>query len=130
MFGRYEDVILLVLILAVVALVVTIKGLRKDIDKLKGNDQTTQKRLNALEFANTRVFKVIESNADSIHFFRKQMNQVHVWLGEVLGVSNLIRNEKGEKDSSIIIEELRELVKWAKIKGKRSVDENDYYKGD
>ncbi|MEG4406416.1 hypothetical protein [Microcoleus sp. MON2_D5] len=130
MFSKYEDVILIVLILVVVVLVAIIINLKKDVDKLKSNDRTTHKRLNALDFANNRVLKVIESNASSITFFRKQMNQVHIWLGEVLGVSNLIRNERGEKDSSIVIEELREAVKWAKEKAERQINETDYYKGD
>ncbi|MEG5173269.1 hypothetical protein [Microcoleus sp. B3-D7] len=130
MFGKYEDFIIIVLILGLIVLAVIVICLKLENSKLKDTKAVQAKQIIALQFTVNRMFRVVESNADSVSLLRKQMNQVHQWLGEVLSISNLIRNEEGQKDSSIVIEELRELVKWAKVKGKRAVNENDYYKGD
>lgn len=130
MFGKYEDVILFVLMLGLAIAIFLIISLREENDKLRNKNRDIEKKLSRVRSAISRIFVIIKSNADSMALLRSQMNQVHTWLGEVLFISNLIRDEEGESDPSIVIEELRIRVKREEQRRKKQIDESEYYKGD
>lgn len=136
MFGKYADLVILMLVLSQVLTIILVYFLLRKInnsDKKIKILETKIRELNGiisvLKTTVTRVLQVVVSNADEIVCLRRQMNQVHGWLGDVLSISNLIRSEKEGIDSVAIIEELRERVKWAR-KRQDELNDDDYYKGD
>ena len=137
MFGKYEDLVLVVLlsgllvsIILIIILLTSVINLKKDNNRLKEKNRRMEAKVDFLRITASRIFLVIDSNASAIVLLRKQMNQVHRWLGEVLSISNLIRDDDGAVNSGVLIEELRDQVKWEHEREQRQVDENDYYKGD
>lgn len=137
MLDKYAELIILILgvglITAIVLIIILFKtiGLLRVENKLIKQENRKIKSDNSLfHTAIARILQVIQSNADEITCLRKQMNQVHQWLGEVLSISNLIRSEEAGIDSSVVIEELRQRVKWAKEREKQQTNESDFYKGD
>ena len=135
MFGKYEDLVLvallsglLVSIILIIILLTSVIDLKKDNNRLKEKNRRMEAKVDFLRITASRIFLVIDSNASAIVLLRKQMNQVHRWLGEVLSISGLICDDDGAVNSGVLIEELRDQVKWEHEREQRQVDENDYYK--
>lgn len=136
MLNKYADLIILALNLGLITAITLIVVLFKKVNLLQSENNLIRRENRKIKSENSifhatiqRILQVIQSNADEITCLRKQMNQVHQWLGEVLSVSNLIRSEKEGIDSTVVIEELRQRVKWAKEKEDRQINEDDYYRG-
>ncbi len=136
MLEKYADLIILILGLGLVIAIILIVFLFKAVNLLQSENKLIKRENRKIKSENTifhttisRILQVIQSNADEINCLRQQMNQVHQWLGEVLSVSNLIRSEKDGIDSNIVIEELRQRVKWAEEKKAQRIDDDDYYEG-
>ena len=137
MLDKYAELIILILgvglIIAIVLIIIlfrTIGFLQVENKLIKQENRKIKLDNSLFHTAITRIFQVIQSNADQIVRLREQMNQVHLWLGDVLSISNLIRSEEAGIDSTVVIEELRRRVKWAKEKEEQQIDESDFYQGD
>lgn len=137
MINKYADLILLLdfssqvftttliiyLLLKINHLLETNKDIISSSTKL--NKETTKYRIRI-----PKILTVVEANADDIGRLKQQMNQVHEWLGSVLNISNFIPDKNNQIDSSPVIEELRERVKWSEELEKQKKDETDFYNGD
>lgn len=137
MLNKYVDSILIFLGLAAIAQFYLLFNLSRDNNKLKKINKELLDLVGifnqgngAARSTNSRVLTVIQSNAEDIKNLKKQMGQVHKWLGDVLGISNLIPNKEEGIDATFIIEELQQRVEWAKELERRQINEEEFYKGD
>lgn len=134
MLSKYIDSILIVLSLAVGVLFWLVISLLKKNKKSeqKNNLLQDENRLLNEEIKSINILnaKVSLSNVDRIWCLEEKMDQVHHILRDVLFVSKLITNEKGETNTAAVIEELRRSVQYAEQLAKRQINEADFYKGD
>lgn len=134
MLNKYVDLILSGLIVAVIFQFYLIYKLSKrnkvleqsNEDKDKENVEL-HKEIGSINILNA---KVSLSNVDRIWCLEEKMDQVHHIMANVLFVSNLIDNNGQGTDRIVVIEELRQSVKYAEELSKRQVNPEDFYRGD
>lgn len=134
MLNKYVDIILSGLILAVFLQFYLIYKLSKRNKALETTNEDLDKENIALhkEIKSINILnaKVSLSNADKIWCLEEKMDQVHHIMANVLFVSNLIDNNGEGADRIVVIEELRQSVKYAEELSKRQVNPEDFYQGD
>lgn len=138
MFNQYADLILLLATTVKVLTILVVIMLLIKVDKLEKINKKVIKRNTTLSDENIgwrsiipRTIRVGEANARDIKALSEQQQHLNKYMGQVLGVSNLIPNEELGIEASDIIEELRERVKWAEeLEKYQETDENNFYKGD
>lgn len=131
MFGQYNDLILILLGLGQVAIICLLLLRRSDSKKRKillVRNRNLEKENDTLRFTIPRLVMLSRQNADDIEQRGKQIDQINTYLGEVLGVSNLIGFDNEKLNAAEFIEELREKIKWAEeTRNITSKNDRDYY---
>lgn len=122
-------------VLSVILSIATYLSLSRKIRKL-GNNHVIQGEFivnSRVKFlANqhniSRLFRMVEPNADNIKSLQAQVRQLNELLGTVMGASDLI--PRGFDTPEDRVEEIRQRVKWEKERRNLSqVDESDFYQG-
>lgn len=133
MFGKYADLILVALILGqatVICLLLLSRSATENRKILAAKNKKLEKENSTLKFVLPRLVKLVEQNRDDLEQRGKQIDQVNTYLGDVLGISDLVGFDREELTAADIVQELKEKIKWAeetrKVKEK-SKDDRDYY---
>lgn len=133
MFGKYADLILVALILGqatVICLLLLSRSATENRKILAAKNKKLEKENSTLKFVLPRLVKLVEQNRDDLEQRGKQIDQVNTYLGDVLGISDLVGFDREELTAADIVQELKEKIKWAeetrKVKEK-SKDDPDYY---
>lgn len=133
---NYNSVFIVVLFVVVgltianvIAILTEIKNLKQIIKELVDINKKLRDKDKKYAQEVPRIIRAIDLILSNVSNNKKQIGQLHKWLGMVLNISNLIPNESEGIDATCIINELRERVKWAEEVEKRNVDEENYYKG-
>lgn len=122
-------------VLSVILYIATYLSLSKKIRKLENNHVIQSKfivnsrvKFLADQHNISRLFRMVEPNADNIKSLQAQVRQLNELLGTVMGASDLI--PRGFDTPEDRVEEIRQRVKWEKERRNLSqVDESDFYQG-
>jgi len=134
MFGNYNDLILVLLILGQVATIYLIVLSRSESDSKKNkilitNNTKLKKENNTLRFSIPRLIQLAEQIVDNDKERKIQVQQIQGYLGEVLEISNLIGFDNKDLSAADVIEALKTKIKWAEETRKYQTNQNerDYY---
>lgn len=133
MFGKYNDLILAVLILGQITIIYLIASDRSEKQKNKVLADTNRnlERENALlRFSIPRLTMLVQGFSESDNRRKKQVEQIQKYLGEVLEISNLISFEEQGLDPTVVIDELKERLRWAEETRKHQSNNTDYFQAD
>lgn len=132
MFGKYNDLILMMLILGQLTIICLILSDRSEKSKnkiLATTNRTLEKKVALYEFSLPRITMLVDQLVDDVKQRGKQIDQINRYLGEVLEISNLIGFERKEMNADDIIQELKERLKWAEEARKYQISP-DYFDPD
>lgn len=122
-------------VLSVILCIATYLSLSRKIRKLENNHViqnefivNSRVKFLADQHNISRLFRMVEPNADNIKSLQAQVRQLNELLGTVMGASDLI--PRGFDTPEDRVEEIRQRVKWEKERRNLSqVDESDFYQG-
>lgn len=132
MFGKYDDFVLIGLVvgqLVIISLIIIDRFERKKNKMLKDENRLLE-RENYLLRSLPELLAIVEQNSKVLKNRGDQIDQIHQYFSEVLQISNLISCHEKNADPTIVIAELRERIRWAEETRNYHAENIVYYQPD
>jgi len=132
MFGKYEDLVLIGLILGqfVTITLIVLSCFDKNQKKILKNENRLLERENYLLRSLPELLTIVEQNSKVLKNRGDQIDQINQYLSEVLQISNLISCHEKGADPTIVIAEIRARIRWAEATRKHHFENIVYYQPD